>query len=827
MGAEFPFAAVAETLTAESRQVERPHCIVTVTAPRDWSNARIEAWLDWLEPRLTPAALRALNSDGNLLAALDNWSHELGAKGLKKKYISPEQAGLLTRSLALGLAAPSFADGSSTCDVLLLSEPDSASRLDDFRRKARGARLAAQSNAALEAALEDVRDAVTRCDGAEASCINPRENPALLRAAAVARRCGASDGDIMRAIRGEPCGTATDSQTPTLIVQAERNFLAAGSSHALALSEAAMEGHLAITFDPADAYALSLQGHEAQILFDLDALYRVAGEQWLDALTALVDVWVRAFQTLDTPHPHLALGLGGLADVALRTDCTPEQIVDKVAPSVRSAALNSLKSCSKNLSAPEEVGIRLFLHDAEAGLRLGLSPFAAANVFETADGMIESRLRPTLANALHRQNVDLDAASLHLNGYRALPHEGAISHTGLHELGFTELELEGIDRALPMVSSLDEAFRVPVLDAGFISDVLGIEADGETSLLALLGFTQTDIAEAERFIFGHKDLTAFETILPALEPWLSVPSARVHSHLLSLLDDHSDTPAPQQITLDWNETLLDGARALADAARDGARAVVLTRKAPPAEAALDLSTHQDEPASPSRFETSPTPKVVERIVERDRTRRKLPDRRKGYIQKASVGGHKVYIHTGEYEDGELGEIFIDMHKEGAAFRSLMNNFAIAVSMGLQHGVPLDEFVEAFVFTRFEPAGRVTGNDSIRSATSILDYIFRELGVSYLGRSELANAAPEAGDGLDNPSETPETVPAAKFISRGFARGTTPDNLVVVPFGKKPERAEVAATSDLTACPSCGDFALQNRGGGWTCDTCGAAPQMQG
>ena len=124
---------------------------------------------------------------------------------------------------------------------------------------------------------------------------------------------------------------------------------------------------------------------------------------------------------------------------------------------------------------------------------------------------------------------------------------------------------------------------------------------------------------------------------------------------------------------------------------------------------------------------------MERVVEVDRSRRRLPDRRKGYIQKTTVGGHKVYLHTGEYDDGELGEIFIDMHKEGAAFRSLTNNFAIAISIGLQYGVPLDEFVEAFVFTRFDPSGPVTGNDSIRSATSILDYVFRELGVSYLGR----------------------------------------------------------------------------------------------
>jgi len=133
---------------------------------------------------------------------------------------------------------------------------------------------------------------------------------------------------------------------------------------------------------------------------------------------------------------------------------------------------------------------------------------------------------------------------------------------------------------------------------------------------------------------------------------------------------------------------------------------------------------------------------VERVVERIITkRRRLPQRRKGYTQKAIVGGHKVYLRTGEYVDGGLGEIFIDMHKEGAAFRSMMNNFAIAISIGMQYGVPLEEYVEAFTFTRFEPAGMVEGNDAIKMATSVLDYIFRELAVSYLGRTDLAHAEP--------------------------------------------------------------------------------------
>src|SRR5207302_1407929 len=147
-------------------------------------------------------------------------------------------------------------------------------------------------------------------------------------------------------------------------------------------------------------------------------------------------------------------------------------------------------------------------------------------------------------------------------------------------------------------------------------------------------------------------------------------------------------------------------------------------------------------------------KVVEKVVERIvvmRERERMPDRRKGYTQKAVVGGHKVYLRTGEYDDGRLGEIFIDMHKEGAALRSLLNNFAIAVSLGLQYGVPLEEYVDAFTFTRFEPSGPVQGNDSIKYATSILDYVFRELAVSYLSRFDLAHVDPnEIATGFDAP-----------------------------------------------------------------------------
>ncbi|KTS15137.1 ribonucleotide-diphosphate reductase subunit alpha, partial [Methylobacterium indicum] len=136
-----------------------------------------------------------------------------------------------------------------------------------------------------------------------------------------------------------------------------------------------------------------------------------------------------------------------------------------------------------------------------------------------------------------------------------------------------------------------------------------------------------------------------------------------------------------------------------------------------------------------------TEKIVERIVERVerlRSQEKLPSRRKGYTQKAKIGGHTIFLRTGEYDDGRLGEIFLDMNKEGSALRAFINNFAISVSLGLQYGVPLEEYVDAFTFTRFEPAGFVQGNDAIKNATSVLDYVFRELAISYLGRNDLAH-----------------------------------------------------------------------------------------
>jgi ribonucleoside-diphosphate reductase alpha chain len=212
-------------------------------------------------------------------------------------------------------------------------------------------------------------------------------------------------------------------------------------------------------------------------------------------------------------------------------------------------------------------------------------------------------------------------------------------------------------------------------------------------------------------------------------------------------------------------------------------------------------------------------KIVEKLVERIvvmREREKMPDRRKGYTQKAVVGGHKVYLRTGEYDDGRLGEIFIDMHKEGAALRSFINNFAIAVSLGLQYGVPLDEYVDAFTFTRFEPAGPVQGNDSIKYATSILDYVFRELAVSYMSRFDLAHVDPNEsgfdalGKGVEEGKEPGDVAPSAaqatKYLSKGLTRSRT-DNLVVMRGGS----AAVSSGSDAAPAGGSKVTALASHG----------------
>lgn len=800
----FPFSDHAAALTLSTRDLERCDGVVSLLAPDRWTDAQIEAWLDWAEAE-------GLDLDGPdpLGEAIRTYARRQG----------PAAAQGLAATMVLGLASPArstvVADG-----VFDLSDPTARRQMaaEAARRK-----LARRTRGALDAltdALAAVTDAVNRCDGPRDDCADSKSNPALAKAALAARRAGADDADIVRAIAGEAfvAETETAPEAPLLVALADRALVASGAPEARRAAEAGLEGDLLLTFEPQQAEAAVAAGSASAVLISLPALERLAGPAFDGALKDLVRLWTRALG--GDEGRAVAVGLGGLADTVLgRPD---ESWLTRAAAIVQVAA----RAGGGRLAS-------LFVDDPEAALRLALSPLSATEAWQTADGEVLRRLRPSLAAAIRHSGGDVEAAERILFGRRTLVDAPGLDHAALRAKGFTDIELEAVETALARAERLADVFRPPVLDPGFQRDVLGVEDASGQALLARLGFSEAAVRAAETWALGRPDLADWDEAPETLRV-LFGDLAAFEASVRAVVEAASPAPDTGTTTIDWDASPVEAARLLGDAARDGRRSVRLRRASAPSGRLLDLPA-QDSAAAPRERppETRTVERVVEKVVERDRTRRKLPDRRKGYIQKASVGGHKVYIHTGEYDDGELGEIFIDMHKEGAAFRSLMNNFAIAISIGLQYGVPLDEFVDAFVFTRFEPAGRVTGNDSIRSATSILDYIFRELGVSYLDRRELANADAEGlnADGLGSgkPDDgAPETVPAARFISKGFARGAAPDNLVVLPFGQPKQAAPAsAAATEAVACPGCGDFSLQQRGAGWTCDTCGAAPSMQG
>ena len=796
MRSPFRFALPAALARRPAREIERADRLTTARAPESWPDVQIEAWLDWGDVQGVDSA-----GDDPLADAAALFAQQLGLEGV----IADE----LAATLLLGVVTPAVMDEVMP-GWLDLADPAVGKRLSAEMARRRGFRLASGAVEAVAASLRAITEAVSRCEGPAGDCSDPARNPALARAAAAARQGGASDVDILRAIEGETFDAAPLPALafPTLIGLMDRDLAASGAPVALMAAEAAMDGDLIVTFDAEEAEALAAASAQPAVLISLPALHALASGQFVAALSALITLWSEAYG-----GAPLSVGLGGLADLTL------------------GGGLDEAEALAEDIAAVVgSVGrFSLFVDDPEANLRLGLTPLAALDAFETRDGETGRRLRPSLAAAIAGAGGDIDSAERHLLGRRTLAGAPGIDHAALRARGLTDLELEAVETALCQLERLEDAFRAPVLDAGFLRDVLGVEDGGGEPLLIRLGFATQAIAEAQAWVFGHGDLSAWPEAPQALQPILSDPAA-FEARLREVLEPSSLAPDARPTTLDWRSTPTQAVRILGDAARAGRRAVRLMRAPAPVGRWLQLpevDASRDRRREP---QTRAVERVVEKVVERDRTRRKLPDRRKGYIQKAAVGGHKVYIHTGEYDDGELGEIFIDMHKEGAAFRSLMNNFAIAISIGLQYGVPLDEFVDAFVFTRFEPAGRVTGNDSIRSATSILDYIFRELGVSYLDRHELANADPEGlnADGLGAGEAGPEAVPAARFISKGFARGATPDNLVVLPFGQKRDGPPAPPTTpEATACPECGDFSLQQRGAGWICDTCGAAPSMQG
>ncbi len=471
-------------------------------------------------------------------------------------------------------------------------------------------------------------------------------------------------------------------------------------------------------------------------------------------------------------------------------------------------------------------------------------------------------------------------------GHGSLADSPTLSHEQLRAKGFGVEQIEKIEASLASAFDIKFVFNKWNLGEDFCKSVLKLSDeqlnDFSFDMLPHLGFSKADIDLANIHVCGAMTLEGAPGLkdehLPVFDcanacgrlgkRYLSVES---HIRMMAAAQPFISGAISKTINMPNDATVEDCSAAYMLSWKLAIKANALYRDGSKLSQPLSSQLLSDDDdmeevgevmaakPSTSRVETI-VEKIVEKIVVRERE--KLPGRRKGYTQKAVVGGHKVYLRTGEYEDGKLGEIFIDMHKEGAALRAMMNNFAIAISVGLQYGVPLEEYVDAFTFTKFEPAGMVQGNDSIKNATSILDYVFRELAVSYLGRNDLAHVEPSElsfdtlGKGVDEDESKP-ALPAQNFMSSGFVRKQNLSNVVVMPQSSPAlalqmrvsdgalalntqvtgnitlaEPAVITTVMDRRAeaqmkgylgdcCGECGNYTMVRNGTCTKCETCGS------
>ena len=437
---------------------------------------------------------------------------------------------------------------------------------------------------------------------------------------------------------------------------------------------------------------------------------------------------------------------------------------------------------------------------------------------------IINRMVPAGLRALGYDETTIERIGRYATGHGTLKGapggDGALTHAALRAKGFTDEALGRLEDALGTAFDIRYAFNVWTLGEDFCVRGLGLSAeqinDPGFDMLAALGFGKAAVEAANTYVCGAMTVEGAPGLKPEHLPVFDCanPCGRIGKRYLSM-DAHIKMMAAAQpfisgaisktINMPNDATIADCDRAYRTSWKLGLKANALYRDGSKLSQPLNAQVLDDEDgdladdiadAPAAERTTVVAERVVERVVHRLQ-RHRLPDRRKGYTQKAVIGGHKVYLRTGEYEDGSLGEIFIDMHKEGAAFRSLMNNFAIAISIGLQYGVPLEEFVEAFTFTRFEPSGMVEGNGAIKMATSILDYMFREIAISYLGRNDLAHVQPDdlrsdtLGRGNDEGDFTEEWE--EEHLPREVSAGYVRSNLYVLHGNGRAHGAEAVAT----------------------------------
>ena len=348
-------------------------------------------------------------------------------------------------------------------------------------------------------------------------------------------------------------------------------------------------------------------------------------------------------------------------------------------------------------------------------------------------------------------------------GRKTLANAPHINHETLSAKGFDDKALAKIEEVVSSAFDISFAFNRSILGDDFCRNALGITDeqldDWNLDVLMHLGFSKDQIAETNNFVCGTMTIEGAPHLKTEHLPVFDCANRcgktgqrfipfEAHIHMMAAVQPFISGAISKTINMP-NDATLDDVKSAYEMAWNGMiKAVALYRDGSKLSQPLSSVVDDDEPeavtdsplpAEVAKIAEKITEKVVHRYLAR---RRRLPQRRAGYTQKAVIGGHKIYLRTGEYDDGTLGEMFLDMHKEGAAFRSLMNCFAISVSLGLQHGVPLDEFVDAFVFTRFEPNGLVQGHDRIKMVTSVIDYVFRELAITYLGRGDLCQVDEE-------------------------------------------------------------------------------------
>ncbi|MFQ5452889.1 MAG: vitamin B12-dependent ribonucleotide reductase [Candidatus Zixiibacteriota bacterium] len=406
---------------------------------------------------------------------------------------------------------------------------------------------------------------------------------------------------------------------------------------------------------------------------------------------------------------------------------------------------------------------------------------------------------PVALKKMDYSDKEIEDIIFYATGRKTLKDAPYVNHESLKAKGFTIEELQKIETCLENVFDITFAFNKYSLGEEFLKETLGLSEDIYDSwnfnLLFELGFTREQIEIANEYCCGtmtlegaphldEKHLVIFDCANRCGKKGTRFIKFESHIRMMAAAQPFISGAISKTINMPAEASIDDVKKAYRMAWETMNKAIAIYRDgsklSQPLSSALFDEGQGEEELTIVDISEKMAQKIIYRYIAK---RRKMPHRRGGYTQKAVVGGHKIYLRTGEYSDGTLGEIFLDMHREGAAFRSLMNSFAIAISLGLQHGVPLEEFVEAFLFSRFEPNGMVQGNKSIKRVTSIIDYIFRELAITYLGRNDLAHVSEEDlhGDTLGKPSEESieyeDEEPADLGITGLISTGSrTPDDI---------------------------------------------------